>query len=76
MSLEEYASGLVSIAMGWLGWDLDKAMRSDCLAIKVAYEGRCDMLSAIFGGSEKSSPNEPDVSERPLSPELFDAVFG
>lgn len=75
MSLEEYASGLVSIAMGWLGWGLERALRSDCLAIKVAYEGRCDMFSAIFGGTGKPA-KETEVSERPLSPELFDAVFG
>ncbi|MEQ1938617.1 hypothetical protein ABMA46_10205 [Mesorhizobium sp. CN5-321] len=53
MSLPDYADGLVKIAMGWLGWDLDKAMRSDCLAIQIGYEGRSDMLAAIFGGEKK-----------------------
>ena len=77
MSLPDYADGLVKIAMGWLGWDLEKAMRSDCLAIQIAYEGRVDMLNAIFGGGgDEASPKKPDVSARPLSPELFDAVFG
>lgn len=76
MSLEEYASGLVKIAMGWLGWDFDKAVKSDCLAIRIAYEGRADMFNAIFGGGDDPSPKGPVVSERLLSPELFDAVFG
>lgn len=67
MSLEEYASGLVSIATGWLGWKFDEAIRMDCLAIAIAYEGRCDMLKAIFGGED-----EP----KPLTQATFRAIFG
>lgn len=54
MSLPDYADGLVKIAMGWLDWDLDMALKTDCLAIQIAYEGKCDMLSAIFGGEKKA----------------------
>jgi hypothetical protein len=62
--------------MGWLGWDLNKAMRSDCLAIQIAYEGRCDMFNAIFGrGGDTPSPSRT-AKGPPLTPELFDRVFG
>lgn len=67
ISLEEYASGLVSIATGWLGWKFDEAMGADCLAITIAYEGRCDMLKAIFGGDEEPAP---------ITQDAFRAMFG
>jgi hypothetical protein len=74
VSHEENASWLVSVATGWLDWDFDKAMRADCCAILLAYDGKLSMLKAIYGTGEE----EPDtnVSERPLTPELFSALWG
>lgn len=40
------------------------------LGIVLAYEGRLDMLKAIFGGANKPKP----VAN--LTPAAFDAVFG
>lgn len=74
VSFEAFASELVSIATGWLGWDFDRAMKSDCLAIRIAYEGRCDMLKAIFGSSDEPAA-DPRISERPAR-EVFDAIWG
>lgn len=38
-------------------------------------QGRVAMLRAVFGGEEKTDP-APKVSERPMTPDLFKALFG
>lgn len=60
--------------MGWLGWTEEQALSTDVNAICVAMQGRVAMLRAIFGGSDAAAG--PDISERLMTPELFDAVFG
>lgn len=63
--------------MGWMGWSEDQALRSDVNAIRVAYEGRCDMLKAIFGGEDDDDqPRTGDKSGPPMTTALFDAMFG
>jgi hypothetical protein len=62
--------------MGWMGWSEEQALRSDVNAIQVAYEGRCDMLKAIFGGEDDDEPRTGDKAGPPMTPELFDAMFG
>lgn len=44
--------------MGWLGWTEAETLDTSMPAISLAYEGRLDMLRALFGGSEKP-PEEP-----------------
>lgn len=54
-------------------------MSADVNTILVAYKGRCDMLRACFGGSDETAPAKPagpKVSSRPMSMDLFDAMFG
>ncbi|ODT10505.1 MAG: hypothetical protein ABS35_42015 [Kaistia sp. SCN 65-12] len=64
---------MAEIALGWFGWTEEQALASDVNAIAVAYEGRLDMFETIgFIKREKAA----QVSARPMSPELFDAVFG
>lgn len=58
--------------MGWIGWTEEQTLRTTIPAIELAVAGRTDMLRAIFGGSE---PEQPKVSPRPFSIELFDALF-
>lgn len=63
--------------MGWLGWTPEQAFNASIPDILTAYEGRMDMLKAIFGGSEDGgAKGAPSVNGRPMSPQLFDAVFG
>ncbi len=50
-------------------------MRSDVNAILVGIKGRSDMLAAIFG-AEDDTPTNAALSEREMTPELYDAVFG
>lgn len=43
-------------------------------AIQAAYEGRMEMLKAIFGDG-KAAPEGHAESARPMTPQLFDALF-
>lgn len=60
--------------MGWMGWTEEQTLRTTIPALELAFEGRCDMLAAIFGGAE--TPAKKPVSARPFSFALFDAQFG
>lgn len=62
--------------MGWLGWSEEQAMSADVNAIEVGMRGKVAMLKAIFGGGEDGSgaPARP-ISDRPMTPALFDALF-
>lgn len=62
--------------MGWLGWTEHQALATDVNAIAVAYEGRVDMLKAIFGDGSKPAGDKPKASSHKMSPALFDALFG
>jgi len=52
--------------MGWLGWTEAQTLDTTIPAILTAYEGRTDMLKAIFGDSK---PVGAPVSES--GPSLF-----
>lgn len=57
-----------------MGWPEDVVLGSDVNAIVVARKGRYAMLRSIFGGAEQKP--DADLSQREMTPELFDAVFG
>lgn len=61
-------------AMGWLGWTEEVTLRTTVPSIELALEGRAEMLNKIFGKGEPE-PEQPKVSARPFSLELFDAMF-
>lgn len=61
------------IALGWMGWTEEQALRTDVNAIQAAYEGRCDMFRALFGSGEPAASTV--VSSQPMTAELFDAMF-
>jgi hypothetical protein len=61
--------------MGWLGWSESDALAADVNAILVAMQGRVAMLKAVFGGEDKPHEAKP-VSQRPMGPELFKALWG
>ncbi len=77
ITLAELCDEMAGIAMGWLGWSPETALGADMNAIRVAYDGRIDMLKACFGGGDdKPASTAPQVQSRPLTPALFDALFG
>lgn len=52
--------------MGWIGWTEQQTLDTTIEGIRIAYQGRMDMLAAIFG---KSKPAGAPVSES--GPSLF-----
>ena len=56
MSQSEFHEWLFKAATGWLGWPPAAVLATPMPMIEAAFEGRMDMLKAIFGGAEK--PND------------------
>lgn len=49
--------------MGWLGWDWELAAATDVNAVKLAVEGRNNLLGMIFGdGKSRWSGERPRVT--------------
>ncbi|CAN7437028.1 hypothetical protein [Neorhizobium sp. LjRoot104] len=65
----DHLIGLYRIAAGWLGWPPEVALDATPAEIVLAYEGRLDMLKAIYGGGR-----DQPTDERPLE-EKFRSVF-
>lgn len=53
MSQAQFHAWLLKIATGWLGWTEEQALATRMTTIMAAYEGRLEMLKAIFGGADK-----------------------
>lgn len=60
IGFEEHLERLFMVATGWLGWTPDEAFEATPREIMLAYQGRIDLLQAIFGGSDSKS-NLPDA---------------
>ncbi|WP_454917283.1 hypothetical protein [Xanthobacter sediminis] len=58
MSLAEYHAWLFKTATGWLGWTPAEALAAPMPMIEAAFDGRVDLLRAIFGGAEKPKGRE------------------
>lgn len=61
VSFAEHHERLFKLATGWLGYSPEQAWNATPAEIKAAYEGRLDMLKAIFGDgkSEKTRKQSP-----------------
>ena len=61
VTFAEYHARLFRIATGWLGWTPENAWNATPAEIMTAYEGRVEMLGAIFGKADdaEQSPTEP-----------------
>ena len=60
--LTEYLDSLYKLATGWLGWTPQVALDSTPAEIVLAYQGRLDLLQAIFGGSSEDKPAQQDTA--------------
>lgn len=56
MTFEEYLEWLFKIGAGWLGWPPAVVLGSTLREIRLAYEGKVEMLKAIHGVSDKPGP--------------------
>ena len=52
----EYHTLLFKRATGWLGWEPDAAWSATPAEINAAFEGRLEMLGAMFGNGTKEKP--------------------
>lgn len=68
----EHLASLFKIGTGWLSWSPTVTLDATPTEIRLAYEGRVEMLRAVFGSSEEDAPTTDD---RPLD-EKFKSVFG
>lgn len=67
--------------MGVLGWTEEQTLDTTLQGIVAALRGRnrliTNVLKAVFGeGDGTPTPAKQVESSRPMSPELFDAMFG
>jgi hypothetical protein len=59
ISFDEYFTRLFKIGTGWLGWSPDVTWNATPSEILAAFEGRQEMLTALFGSkSEEQSADE------------------
>lgn len=61
------------VGMGTFGWTEEQTLQTRIPSIEIAAEGFWKTQNAIHGGGE---PAKPKVSERSMTPALFDALFG
>ncbi|OAI26958.1 hypothetical protein A1351_14035 [Methylosinus sp. R-45379] len=54
ISFADHHARLFRLATGWLGWTPETTWNATPAEIMEAYQGRLDMLKAIFGSSEES----------------------
>lgn len=71
MSHVEFYDKLAQIALGWLGWTEEQALKADVNAILIAQEGRIDMFCAVGWMKKK----EPEAPLPVLTPKVFSSVF-
>lgn len=54
--------------MGWLGWTEEQTLDTSMPAIVMAYEGRREMLNALFGGGEQGEEAKAEPEPDPEYP--------
>lgn len=77
MSHAEFAAWLMKIGMGWLGWTERQTLDTSIPAVLFAYEGRKDMLRAVFGSGEPDPPKDKltaKVNDAKAMQKVFDAI--
>ena len=72
ITFKKHLEDLFRIGTGWLGWTPDETLDATPAEITLAYEGRLEMLKAIFGGSESNTEGKSDLS----LDDKFKAAFG
>jgi hypothetical protein len=74
---EQYHTQLFKIAAGQLGWPPEDAWNASPAEIIAAYEGRCDLLRAIYGSADdRNKPAEyvPPITDENGRDKAFDHV--
>ena len=61
--------------MGWLGWTEEQTLDTTMRGIWLAYEGRGEMLKAIFGGGKDKAGRPLAEPDMPATKENILSVF-
>ena len=67
ISFKEYHTRLYRIATGWLGWPPEVAWDASPAEILEAYQGRTEMLAAVFGGKQEGGDKTLDATKGEVS---------
>lgn len=57
---KDHLINLYKVGTGWLGWTPEDTLDATPTEIRLAYEGRIDLLKAIFGTSDQTDSKLPD----------------
>ena len=71
-SFGDHLVDLFKRATGYVGWSAEEALNATPLEIRLAVEGRIELLRSIFGGNDEDTPTTDD---RPLDDKVR-TVFG
>ncbi|MEH2469742.1 hypothetical protein V1281_001011 [Nitrobacteraceae bacterium AZCC 2161] len=74
ISFKEYHTRLFRIATGWLGWTPDEAWDATPAEILEAYQGRTEMLAAVFGGKKGSDDTTHDATKGKIEASIRDEL--
>lgn len=64
------------MALGWLGWTEEQALRADVNAIQIGYDGKVDLFCRIGYLKRKEQDPVKEAPLAPMNPRLFMALFG
>lgn len=72
MTFAETTERLFMIATGYIGWTPEQTYNAAPREIVLAYQGRLEMFSALFGGTSKAKgkPNSPDANKPSLDDQI------
>lgn len=65
MSFAEYCEWLFKVGTGWLGWPPATVLTSTMRELRLAYDGKVEMLRAIYGGEDKPGPALTSAADGP-----------
>jgi hypothetical protein len=60
MEAKDYHEHLFKIGTGWLGWTPEATWNATIPELRAAYEGRLEMLKAIFGSEKDKTETVPE----------------
>ncbi|MBS0250702.1 MAG: hypothetical protein JSR78_06515 [Proteobacteria bacterium] len=60
VGFKDHLINLYKVGTGWLGWTPDETLDATPTEIRLAYEGRIDLLKAIFGSTDEAENAVPD----------------
>jgi hypothetical protein len=61
--------------MGWLGWSYETTRDTPIWAVELAYDGKRDMLKAIYGDGSNPDGDKPSENMIPATDDNLKSMF-